>query len=111
MGIDENLGFIDLLCDLPLERTLSSNLTTVNAMSTPNQLESLRKDALSLPDGERADLARDLVASLDGPADIDAAQAWDIEICRRINEIEAGNATLLEPNDVIARVKKRVNGS
>jgi len=80
-------------------------------MSTPNRLESVKKEALSLPDTERADLARELVASLDGPADIDAARAWDIELCRRINEIEAGNASLLDADDVLARVRKRASGN
>jgi putative addiction module component (TIGR02574 family) len=80
-------------------------------MSTPNRLESVRKEALSLPDTERASLARELVASLDGPADVDAARAWDIELCRRINEIEAGNASLLDADDVLARVRKRASGN
>ena len=77
-------------------------------MATPNPLESLRRDALELPEGDRATLARDLVASLDGPEDPDAAKAWDIELCRRLNEIEAGNATILDAGEVLGRVKERL---
>ena len=49
--------------------------------------EALRDAALALSEAERAKLARDLIASLDGPADNDVAEAWDIELCRRINEV------------------------
>jgi len=39
--------------------------------------------ALELPADERAALVHDLLASLDGPADADTAEAWDAEIARR----------------------------
>ena len=77
-------------------------------MATPNPLESLCRDALQLSEGDRATLARDLVASLDGPADPDAAKAWDIELCRRLNEIEAGSAKMLDADEVLGRVKERL---
>jgi len=73
------------------------------------QLETLRTKAMALSDAERAKLASDLVASLDGPVDGDSAQAWDIEICRRINEIEADPASLLEVTDVLARARARID--
>jgi putative addiction module component (TIGR02574 family) len=72
------------------------------------ELDALRNAALALSEVERAKLARDLVASLDGPHEDDAGTAWDIEICRRINEIEAGKATLLDVDDVLARVRARI---
>lgn len=40
-------------------------------------------DALGLTDAERADVALELVASLDGPRDADAEEAWVAEIERR----------------------------
>ncbi len=70
--------------------------------------EALRDAALALSEAERAKLARDLIASLDGPADNDVAEAWDIEICRRINEVEAGKAQLLDVEDVLARIRTRI---
>lgn len=72
------------------------------------ELEAIRSAALALTETERAELARDLVASLDGPAEDDVITAWDIEICRRINEIEAGTATLLNVDDVLAKVRARL---
>ena len=77
-------------------------------MST-TELEALRNAAMALSESERAKLASDLVASLDGPNENEVAQAWDIEVCRRINEIEAGTAQLLDVDEVLARVRARLN--
>ena len=70
--------------------------------------EALRDAALALSEAERAKLARDLIASRDGPADNDVAEAWDIELCRRINEVESGKAQLLDVEDVLARIRARI---
>lgn len=72
------------------------------------ELNALREAAMALPESERALLARDLVASLDGSEDSDVAKAWDIEICRRINEIQSGRAELLDAEDVLTRVRARL---
>jgi len=77
-------------------------------MAASNRLDTVRQDALRLSENDRAALLRDLVSSLDGPEDSDAAKAWDIELCRRISEIEAGSATLLEADDVLQRAKDRL---
>ena len=69
-------------------------------MSKP--MKSVLADALRLDDDTRAELAAELLASLDGPADPDAARAWDDEIDRRIAAIEAGHIAL-EPWDEIRR--------
>ncbi|MGK0168690.1 MAG: hypothetical protein ACI9W2_000408 [Gammaproteobacteria bacterium] len=44
--------------------------------------DDVRHDALSLPLAEGAELARELVASLDGPADLNVQEEWDKEFCR-----------------------------
>jgi len=44
----------------------------------------------------------ELLASLDGPADGDADQAWNAEIERRIEAIESGQIAL-EPWDAVKR--------
>jgi putative addiction module component (TIGR02574 family) len=49
--------------------------------------------ALELPESERAALAHDLLASLDGPADADPQQAWEAEITKRLDELDAGKGT------------------
>jgi putative addiction module component (TIGR02574 family) len=67
-------------------------------------------DALRLDDDARANLAAELLASLDGPADLEAEHAWDAEISRRIEAIESG-AMPLEPWDSVRRrIEKDILG-
>lgn len=71
-------------------------------------LDKVRDEALRLPESERATLAQDLVASLDGPADNDVEAAWDAEIRRRLSEIDAGTATLVDREEFRRRVNARL---
>lgn len=77
---------------------------------TTAQLETLRSEALALSEAERARLASDLVASLDGPSDSGLSDAWDVEICRRINEIEANPDLTLDADRVLAMARSRIRG-
>lgn len=77
---------------------------------TALDFETLKEAALSLPRQDRAALARDLLASLDGPADDDVAEAWDREIRRRIKEVESGEAKMVDAKEVMARVRDRLRG-
>ncbi len=52
----------------------------------------LLNEALELPAVDRAELAADLLASLDGPADADAQTAWSDELRRRVDRVLAGEA-------------------
>ena len=72
------------------------------------KLAVVREDALALSPDERACLARDLLASLDGSPDPDAAAAWDEEIIRRIDQIENGDAVLLDGGETIAAIRRRI---
>jgi hypothetical protein len=65
-------------------------------------------DALKLDAKTRAEVAAELLASLDGPADADAANAWDEEIRRRIEAIESGTATLESWEAVRRRISKDI---
>lgn len=73
------------------------------------ELSVLRNDALALSEAERALLAHDLVASLDGPLEPGVGKAWDREIVRRINEIDAGRTDLREASEVIADVRNTIS--
>jgi putative addiction module component (TIGR02574 family) len=67
-------------------------------------------DALRLEPESRAEVAAELLASLDGPSDADAEAAWDAEIERRIADIESG-AVRLEPwEDVKRRIERDILG-
>ncbi|MDP3716599.1 MAG: addiction module protein [Acidobacteriota bacterium] len=58
----------------------------------------------------RADVAAELLASLDGPVDADAESAWDAEIERRIEAIEAGTVRLEPWSDAKRRIERDVLG-
>jgi len=70
----------------------------------PKTANDVLADALRLEPESRAEIAAELLASLDGPADPDAEAAWDAEISRRVAAIESG-AVRLEP---WAEVKRRI---
>ena len=72
-------------------------------------LEKVRSEALSLSEVERAELAYNLVTSLDGPPDADVERAWDLEIARRLSEIDAGTAKLVDRVEFRRRIRARAN--
>lgn len=71
-------------------------------------LDALRSDALSLSESERAELAHDLLASLDGPPDPDATDAWEAEILRRLDQIDQGTAKLVDRAELMRRIRDRL---
>ena len=70
--------------------------------------KDLHNQALALPPDERARLAHDIIASLDGPADEGAAEAWVREIERRVREVRGGSVKLIDWKDTRARILKRL---
>ena len=76
-------------------------------MST-EMMERLRSEALMLSMPERAELAHDLLESLDAPADEGVEDAWDEEIIRRIAQIDAGQATLLSRDQLRQKLQDRL---
>jgi len=60
------------------------------------QARKLYDAALALPVADRAELAADLLASLDGTPDADVAAAWDVEIERR------AHAAVASPEDDVS---------
>lgn len=76
-------------------------------MSTTT-LERLRSELLTLSEAERAELANELVKSLDGPADEGVEEAWNQEIVRRIAQIDSGQARLLDRDEFRKRIRARI---
>lgn len=70
-------------------------------------LKRLRSEVLSLSETERAELANVLVKSLDGLQDDGVAEAWDEEILRRIAEVDAGQAKLIDREEFRRRIRER----
>jgi putative addiction module component (TIGR02574 family) len=62
--------------------------------------------AMSLPPEARAQLAEQLLDSLD-PRRQEVDAAWAAEIEKRIQEIEDGRAELIPHDEVIARARER----
>ena len=71
-------------------------------------LEKVRSEALNLSEPERAELAHNLVASLDGPSEPDVEKAWDAEILRRLAEIDSDTANLIDREEFGRRLRARM---
>jgi putative addiction module component (TIGR02574 family) len=72
--------------------------------------EAVLAEALRLDVDARAELAAEILASLDGPADPGAEAAWAAEIERRIAAIESGTARLEPWDEVRRRIEKTILG-
>ena len=75
-------------------------------MTAPNS--RLLSDALLLPEKERAELASQIIASLDGPPDPNAEGLWAAEIERRIREFEKDPSRAEDWNVVKARIQQKL---
>jgi hypothetical protein len=71
-------------------------------------VRKLLAKALELDQADRALVAAELIASLDGPADQDAEVAWATEISRRVTEIESGSVELVDWSDVRAQIERDI---
>jgi len=60
-------------------------------MSEP--AEDILHQALRLSPSDRAEVAAELLASLDGAPDLDAEALWAVEIRHRIERVRDGKAT------------------
>jgi putative addiction module component (TIGR02574 family) len=58
--------------------------------------ERIRNEINALSSTERAELADELIKSLDGTCGQDVEDAWEREILRRVELIDSGQAELLD---------------
>lgn len=72
-------------------------------------LEKLKSQVLTLSESERAELAHELVRSLDAPSDEGVDEAWDAEIRRRLSHIDAGTAKLVTRNEFRKQMRDRID--
>ncbi|WP_437287551.1 addiction module protein [Sorangium sp. So ce406] len=68
-------------------------------------------EALQLPPEERADVAKRLIDSLDGPADEDVEAAWLAEVERRLQDVDRGTATVKPWDEVRERLARRLRAN
>jgi putative addiction module component (TIGR02574 family) len=74
------------------------------------ELDALKQEAAKLSKAERAELALALIESLDSVTESpeDVERAWQIEIERRVGQIERGEAKLIPGDEVFARVRQQL---
>lgn len=72
--------------------------------------QELLQRALTLPDDERAELAGNLIASLDKVADPDVDAAWQQEIARRSDEIRSGQVKTVSWETVQKKARALLDG-
>ncbi len=73
--------------------------------------EALLDSAFKLPSEDRARIATELIASLDGIPGAGVEAAWDVEVERRIEQVDQGKVQLLDWNVVKAEVAQVVKRS
>jgi putative addiction module component (TIGR02574 family) len=69
-------------------------------------LDELSKKAQMLAVEERAQLAQELLESVERDCDPDVQAAWEAEIADRIANYERGEATLIPAEDVFAAASR-----
>ena len=69
--------------------------------------DELKTQALRLDPQARADLARELLSSLDALSEAEIEQLWLEEASRRDRELDAGTVEAIPAEEVLARAKAR----
>ena len=75
-----------------------------------NHAQELLAEVLKLPLPERAALAAEVLASMDGEDDSDVEAAWLAEIERRGRRVLAGESQGIPWEQVSARIEERLRG-
>ncbi len=69
-------------------------------------LAELSKKAQTLAVEERAQLAQELLESVERDSDPEVQEAWEAEIASRIAKYERGEATLIPAEEVFAAARR-----
>ena len=72
-----------------------------------NTVRAIEAEALKLSPEERADLIERLAATIAPAAPLHPA--WEVEIARRLAELESSRVELLDGGEVFAAVRARIN--
>lgn len=99
-----DVGNIALLGER-IGRTIVGNESLDTSMAT-EALDRIRNEIKALSTAERAELADELIKSLDTTRDQGVEDAWEREIMRRVDLIDSGQAKLLDR----AAFRERMSG-
>lgn len=69
--------------------------------------KKILEEAMQLEPATRAFIAEALLEGLDFEQDFEVSQAWRDEIQRRCDEIDRGNAELVDSDTVMAELRKK----
>jgi putative addiction module component (TIGR02574 family) len=76
--------------------------------SVASTYDRIAEEALQLPLDERSKLAGKLLESLDDGDDVEISPEWREELQRRVRDIDEGRAKLIPHDEVMQRVKARL---
>ena len=74
------------------------------------EARELLQKALTLPENERAELAGNLISSLDATVDQDVDAAWQQEVARRAHEVQSGAVKLVPWEEVQQKGRTQLHG-
>ncbi len=74
------------------------------------EAHELSREALALSDDERAEIAGNLISSLDAAVDHDADAAWQEEVVRRLHEIQSGTVETIPWKEVQQKGRTLLHG-
>ncbi len=73
------------------------------------EADRILKSALRQTDTERARIAEALIASLEAPMDEDIDRAWQVEIQKRLHELDSGAVKCIPWEEVRDRLYRNAN--
>ena len=74
------------------------------------EAHELLQKALALPENERAELAANLISSLDVTVDDDVDAAWQQEVARRLHDVPSGKVETISWEEVQRKGRTLLNG-
>ena len=74
------------------------------------EAQELLQKALALPDKERAELAGNLISSLDAAVDPDVDAAWQAEVVHRLHEVQSGKVETISWEEVQRKGSSLLHG-
>ncbi len=69
--------------------------------------QAIVEQALKLSPTELAEVAEQLIVSLDEVLDTGVEQAWQEEVQRRLQQVERGEVELIDSDTVMAELRKK----
>jgi putative addiction module component (TIGR02574 family) len=85
------------------------NGLSANIRPMPSKAQQVLREALALPPKARAEIAGTLLRSLDLREEAGVDAAWEVELDRRLREIESGEAKLIPWERVRRRLESTVS--